>query len=166
MSAFDEIFHEMGFSPRSGQHHASAAMYALARTTSLVVRELSTIYQRFGLTAASFNLLMLLQHGQDPASFTQQELSRRLIVSPSDITGLVDRLEKKQLVKRSAGRDRRSKRLRITPKGPALLDEVWPHHVQAITRLTSGLIRTDLDALLAILSRIRFAASHPTTEPA
>ena len=167
MNALNELFREMGVAPKAARQSDAAAVYALVRTAGLAIRELSGVYQRFGLTAASFNLLMLLRHGASPASFTQQVLSRRLVVSPSDITGLVDRLESRQLVQRTAGKDRRSKLLRITPKGTALLDDVWPHHLEAVARLTAGIGRTDLDSLLRILSRLRGAAvAQPRSEHA
>src|SRR3989338_7836062 len=121
------IFQEMGFTARS-ERLSEALLYSVARTASLLVRELARVYQPHGLSAASFNLLMLLKHGSDPERMTQQEIGRPLVVSPSDMTGLLDRLEKKDLVQRTPGKDRRSKLLRITPKGAALLTEVWPKH--------------------------------------
>ena len=95
MNEVDEIYQEMGFKAASGQPVGSGLVYALARTFSLAMRELARVYQRVGLSAASFNLLMVLKHGADPESFTQQAIGARLVVSPSDMTGLIDRLEHK-----------------------------------------------------------------------
>ena len=155
MSHVSEIFHEMGFEAKSVRLPEAGVIYALARTFSLVNRQLARVYQRVGLSAASFNLLMLLKHGRDPDSCTQQALGSRLVVSPSDMTGLLDRLERKGLVKRLAGKDRPSKLLRITPKGSALLDQAWPHHVEAIQRLTKILKPSEGQVVLAALSRMR-----------
>ena len=148
------IFHEMGFEARSDRL-PEAVLYSLARTASLVVRELSQVYQRFGLTAASFNLLMLLKHGADPEAMTQQAIGKRLVVSPSDMTGLIDRLEKKGFVQRLPGKDRRSKLLRITSKGAKLLDEVWPHHVEAVERLVGPVGKREAGQLVACLAQLR-----------
>ena len=155
MSHLAEIFQEMGFHTKSVRLPEAGVIYALARTFSLVNRQLAAVYQRFGLSAASFNLLMLLKHGRDPDGCTQQAIGSRLVVSPSDMTGLLDRLERRELVKRLPGKDRRSKLLRITPKGSALLDDVWPHHVEAIQRLTRIFKPAEGKVLLAALSRMR-----------
>ncbi len=159
MNAAQKILDEMGFSPKTDRQPSEAVIYSLARTYSLIAQRLSGVYQRGGLTAASFNLLMLLQHGRDPDCFTQQAIGRRLVVSASDMTGLIDRLERKGLVKRLPGRDRRSKLLRITPKGTKLLEAVWPAHVEAIGDLARPLGQDESTGLLRALDRLRESLS-------
>ena len=154
MNELDSIFEEMGFLVKGGQL-PEAMVYSIARTFSLLARELGEIYKRFGLTPASFNLLMLLKHGKDPQTFTQEEIGNRLVVSPSNMTGLVDRLEKRGLVRRAPGRDRRSKLLQITSKGSGLLDEVWPHHVKEIKRVTQSIKTSDAKRLVLTLRQLR-----------
>lgn len=151
-----EVFAEMGF-PAKRAWLGGAVLYGGARTYSLLVRELSKLYARFGLSAVSFNLLMLLRHGADPDTFTQQAIGKRLVVSPSDMTGLIDRLERKMLVKRIPGRDRRSKLLRITPQGTKLIDQVWPHHAEAVARLTRALSDAEANALVQAFGKLRRA---------
>jgi len=158
MNTQHAIFQEMGFAAR-GERLPEAVLYSLARTASLLIRELSHVYQRFGLTPASFNLLMLLKHGEDPGAMTQQAIGRRLVVSPSDMTGLIDRLEQRGLVVRSPGKDRRSKLLGITPKGGKLLDAVWPEHVNAVERLTGRLNRSKAQHVVRGLETLRASLS-------
>lgn len=153
------IFREMGFAQRTDALE-EAVLYSLARTYSLLARELVRVYVRFGLTAASFNLLMLLKHGADPDACTQQAIGTRLVVSPSDMTGLIDRLERKGLVRRTPGKDRRSKLLRITKKGAALLDEVWPHHMEAVEHLAGVLSLGEARTLVAALAKLRRAVGR------
>ena len=59
------------------------------------------------------------------------------------------------LVRRLAGRDRRSKLITITPKGSHLLDEIWPHHVEAMERLAKAIHPQDTKVLAEILLRLR-----------
>ena len=158
MKELKAIFEEMGFDPKTIRLPEADIIYALARTTNVVSRQLTKVYKRFGLSIASFNLLMLLKHGKDPDSFTQQTIGRRLVLSPSDMTGLLDRLEKKGLVRRVPGKDRRSNLLQITPKGSKLLDELWPHHVEVMTRLSRPISRQDAALLAKVLVRVREAA--------
>ena len=158
MKELEAIFEEMGFDPKAVRLPEADVIYAMARTTTVVSRELAKVYKRHGLSIASFNLLMLLKHGKEPDSFTQQALGRRLVVSPSDMTGLLDRLEKKGLVRRAPGKDRRSNLLQITPKGAKLLDEIWPHHVEVMTRLSRVISRQEAELLAKALVRVREAA--------
>jgi MarR family 2-MHQ and catechol resistance regulon transcriptional repressor len=153
------IFEEMGFAMASVRLPEAGVVYALGRTFSLVMRELAGIYQRVGLSPASFNLLVLLQRGRRRGECTQNELGRCLVVSPSDMTGLVDRLERKGLVRRAPGKDRRSKLLRITPRGEALVERVWPTHAEAVKRLARVVGAEDRATLLRALGRLREAAA-------
>lgn len=155
MNELRVIFDEMGFDLDTVKFPPAAAIYALARMYNTIARELAGVYKRFGLTATSFNLLMLIKHGKDRDSLTQQAISEKLIVSESDTTKVIDRLEKRGLVRRVPGKDRRSKLLRITEKGSHLLDEVWPHHVEAMERLTHAIALGDVKVLANILLRLR-----------
>jgi MarR family 2-MHQ and catechol resistance regulon transcriptional repressor len=157
MSHLEEIFEELGFNRRDVRQPEGAIVYALARTYSLVMRRFTACYKPFGLSAASFNLLMLLERGR--AAMTQRELGERLVVSPSDMTGLVDRLERKGLVRRTPGQDRRAKVLQITPKGSALVDKVWPHHAEEMTRLVRAFSVHDAAILARGLSQLRKTAA-------
>ena len=149
------IFREMGF-PSSRTWLGGAVAYSVARTYNLLARELARLYGRHGLTPASFNLLMLLQHGTDPDAMTQRTIGQRLVVSASDMTGLIDRLERRGLVRRQPARhDRRKKLLRITPHGVKQLEAVWPHHVEAITRLCQVLSDEESERLVATMAKLR-----------
>ena len=148
------VFREMGF-PSARAWLPGAVAYSVGRTYSLLIRELARVYGRHGLSAPSFNLLMLLRYGADPDRMTQQEVGKRLVVSASDMTGLIDRLEDKGLVRRTPGKDRRSKLLRITPKGATLVGNVWPHHAETVKRLCGGLSQRDAHALVRAAACLR-----------
>ena len=149
------IFEELGFDPKEVQLPEGALVYSIARTYGLIMRKLSDTYRRFDLSAASFNVLLLLKRGKDPASFTQQQIGHRLVVSPSDMSGLIDRMEQRSLVRRDPGKDRRCHLLRITPKGSALVEQVWPHHKDAMTQMTKGIHPKDAKVLLLVLAHLR-----------
>ena len=153
-----DIFEELGFDSKRVRIPESAVLYALARTYHLVERRLAALYQPFGLTVPSFNLLVLLARGKDPESFSQQAIGQRLVVSPSNMTGLIDRLEKRGLVRRVPGPDRRTKLLRITEQGRKLVEEVWPHHAKLMGALSEQLTKTECRSLNAALTRLRHIA--------
>lgn len=155
------IFEEMGFDINAVRFPQAAALYALARMYSLTARDLAAVYKPFGLTITSFNLLMLVKHGTERESLTQQAISDKLIVTESDTTKVIDRLEKRGLVLRVPGKDRRSKLLTLTPKGSQVLDEVWPHHVEAMEKLATAIQPHDAKVLADILVRLRRVRSTP-----
>ncbi len=149
------IFDELGFDIREVRLPEGAIVYSIARTYSLIIRRLGETYRRFGLSAAGFNLLLLLKRGKDPDSFTQRLIGQRLVVSPSDMSGLIDRMEKRGLVRRAPGKDRRSNLLQITSKGSVLVEQIWPHHAEAIEQMTRGIDPADAKALLRVLAHLR-----------
>jgi MarR family 2-MHQ and catechol resistance regulon transcriptional repressor len=155
MEALRAIFDEMGFDLEQVRVPQAAAIYALAKIYTTVARDLGAVYKRFGLTATSFNLLVLVHHGKDRANLTQQAISQRLVVTESDITKVIDRLERQHLVRRVPGRDRRSKLLQISPKGVQRLEAVWPHHRTAMERLARAIEPGDVRVLAQILGRLR-----------
>ena len=70
---------------------------ALRRLVKAVYLDSSKISRQYGLTAAQSIVLRILFH-EGPLS--SADLSRRLYVTPSNMTGVIDRLEKKALVER------------------------------------------------------------------
>jgi DNA-binding MarR family transcriptional regulator len=90
--------------------------------------------KEFGLTGPQSSVLRTLVN-QGPIS--SAALSRRLYVTPSNITGIVDRLEKKGLVERIKKEgDRRVALVTVTEKGE-VLGRTLPDPIE--TRLISGL---------------------------
>jgi len=154
MADTDAIFHEMGFTVTNGRL-AEAVLYSIARTAELLTWQLSPLYKRAGLTPASFNLLMLLKHGRDVDTLTQHTMGQRLVASASDMSGLIDRLERKGLVRRAPGKDRRSKRLEITPRGNKVIEQIWDQHLAAVDELAKPLSKTEATALVHALARLR-----------
>lgn len=109
----------------------------------------------YGLSKSTLNVLMLLRHGS-PGGMQLHELGELLLVSKANITGLIDHLEDKGLVKRVVGtRDRRARFARITKKGKELLDEVVPVHYKNIKRLLSNLTNDDKQTLVKLLKKMR-----------
>ena len=162
MNELRVIFDEMGFDVDTVRFPQAAALYALAKLYTLTAKDLAAVYKRVGLTITSFNLLMLVKHGKDRDADTQQALSDKLIVTESDTTKVIDRLEHRSLVKRLPGHDRRSKLLRITEKGSKLLDEIWPHHVEAMEHLAKAIQPHDAKVLADILVRLRRVHGAPS----
>lgn len=88
-------------------------------------------------------------------SYRHAEIGKMLNVDKSNITRMVDRLEKKDLLQRKVDPDdRRSSLLFLTAKGKALVQQCLPLAEQAFTELEQGLTETEKVQLHSILKKI------------
>ena len=121
------------------------ALLQLLRTADTIWVASREFFEPWGLSPSQFNVLNLLGGGE---GVTQIELSRQLIVHRSNITGLVDRLEKRGLVCRNeVPGDRRSYRVSLTREGERVMTEILPRYYAAAHRLWEGLRASDLNKL-------------------
>jgi DNA-binding MarR family transcriptional regulator len=105
------------------------------------------------VTLSRFDLLANLarEDGQTIAS-----LSRRMLVTAGNLTGLVDRAERDGLVERHADPgDRRATRIQLTRRGLKLYDEALARHARRLERLFRVLGARDLDTLNQLLDKLR-----------
>ncbi len=120
----------------------SSLSYELTRevmaTADTFLRESQRLFRPHGLTAAQYNVLNVLADAVDGLS--QRELGDILVVDRSNITGLLDRLEKSGLVKRSDHpSDRRVYRVSLTPVGRKLWIKVDALYRKVVVQVTAEL---------------------------
>jgi DNA-binding MarR family transcriptional regulator len=129
------------------------ALLHLLTTADTVWNASRLFFARWELGPSQFNILNLL--GGEPDGLSQIELGRRLIMHRSNVTGLVDRLEKRGLVKRrDAAGDRRAYRVVLTPAGRKLLAEIYPHYRAAAEAAWNGLSTTEIARVTAALDKV------------
>ena len=81
-------------------------------------------FKPFGITPSQFNILRILR-GQDGKSLTGAEIKGRMLERNSDISRLLDRLGRKNLIQRTqCPNDRRAINVTITKAGLAILKEI------------------------------------------
>lgn len=108
----------------------------------------------YGITLPRFDLMAQLD--RVPEGVTMGELSRRLMVSNGNVTGLIDRLVGEGLVEhKPAPGDRRAQVVRLTPKGKKSFDAIAPEHRKWIEELFGGLDRQEMEALYALLGKLK-----------
>ena len=107
-----------------------------------------------GLTSAAFNTLRVLRDSGGAAC--PHEISDRLSVSRATVTGLLDSLEQRRLIRRVPHpQDRRMLRIEMTPLARRLLNRLAPEHDRALRRIFAGLPGRDQQRLHALLTRLR-----------
>ncbi len=99
--------------------------------------------REFGTTLPRFDIMAQLDRAPD--GLTMGELSRRLMVSNGNVTGLVGRLVGEGMVeRRRAPGDRRSQIVRLTAEGARVFDRMAPAHQAWIEELLAGLDRGEM----------------------
>ena len=151
------IYREMGFTDVD-EHPQGAVLYALARTFTLLQKRFAPCYATHQLDAVKVNALMIIKHIGRTHGIPQREIADRLILSASNVTHLIDGLERQGFITRHAAKDRRVKLLKITPKGTKLLDTLWPTH-RTLAEQVVTLSSTERKTLLQLLTKLRAAAA-------
>jgi DNA-binding MarR family transcriptional regulator len=129
------------------------ALIQLLRTAEDLWNSSRIFFDRWDISPSQFNVLNLL-YGT-PEGMSQSDLSRLLIMHRSNATGLIDRLERRLLVRRqSHPSDRRAYRVVITPAGTDLLNQVYPHYFAAADRVWVNLPDTAVTQLLDQLQEL------------
>jgi DNA-binding MarR family transcriptional regulator len=126
----------------------------LLRATRGIESELrEKLRKEFDVTLPQFDVMAALARKEDGMSMT--ELSRSLMVSNGNVTGIIDRLAAEKLVLRQAPvNDRRSYIVRLTPKGAAHFAGMAKAHETWVDGLLSEIGPTESDALIAQLETL------------
>lgn len=128
----------------------------LGRQIYLTAQEIKNyaekILKPYGLTLEQFQLL---KHMNPKEGMTQRQLGELVDKSPANITRILDRLERKNLIeRRSSDIDRRSSLVILSGSGHSLVSEVFSTFEAFSTRLTDGISPDEYEQALAVLARI------------
>ncbi|MNY45051.1 HTH-type transcriptional regulator MhqR [compost metagenome] len=114
--------------------------------------------ERHGISNENFMVLELL-YNKGP--HTVQKISEKFSIPSGSITYVVDKLEKKELVKREPSpTDRRSSNVVLTDKGQNLFKEIFPQHVEVISENLSFISNEEKIQLTDLLRRLGLGASN------
>jgi MarR family 2-MHQ and catechol resistance regulon transcriptional repressor len=128
------------------------------------INELVRCYQAFeayssahirtlDLTAPQFDIIATL--GNTPG-MTPKELGEQTLITKGTLTGIIDRLEAKDLVQRTAhSRDGRSQIVQLTEAGNALFEKIFPEHMAHLHKAFAGFGKQDFKNIETALARLR-----------
>jgi MarR family 2-MHQ and catechol resistance regulon transcriptional repressor len=130
---------------------------AVLATANAFLRESQRLFRPLGITGAQYNVMNILADAPDGMS--QRELSDRLVVDRSNVTGLLDRMEKAGWVKREDHPDdRRIYRVTLTPMGRKLREKAHAVYLEAAAAVTRPLSNKQKQDCLAALRLLEGAA--------
>jgi len=125
----------------------------LLRVYDRLTRGMEPVFRQYGLSLPRFEVLMQIWFSPE-RRMALCDLSANLLVPPSNLTGLIDRLERDHLVRRVPDTvDRRLVFAQITPQGEQVLAQLVPEHLRDLTRLLGGLSVRERAQLSALLER-------------
>ncbi len=151
--ATEHIPERTGTSPRT--RLALHVHLRLARCRNLMMKEMRRSVERWNLTLPQFDVLAELARAPGQG-FTFVELSRLLLVTSGNLTGIIDRLEAEGLVRREPeSSDRRVTRMTLTPRGKKLTDDILPQHADDVAQMLSIMPRERLTELNDLLGMLR-----------
>lgn len=135
-----------------GQDENSKLIYSIGLLWGQISTKLDSMLGQYGLNISKLNILMIIKHIGGEQGIQQNEISKRLLVTASNITKLLDKLEKDGMITRNDKQgDRRVKLIKISENTSKLLDEVWPIYNKTIKEITSSINKTNAKALDKIL---------------
>ena len=131
--------------------------------TQLVEKQVRTnLRERFDTTLPRFDLMAQLERAPD--GLKMNELSRRMMVTGGNVTGITDQLVAEGLVERiDVEGDRRAYRVRLTAKGRKLFNEMARQHEDWIVEAFSGLNEKDIATLHRLLGKVKETATGQET---
>jgi DNA-binding MarR family transcriptional regulator len=130
-----------------------AVIGRITRLAALLRAEMEKTWARYGLNAASFDVLATLRRAAPEDGLSPGDLLEETMVTSGTMTNRIDQLEKAGLVERRRNpEDGRGYLIRLTAKGFALVDAAVSEHVETQKRLVAGLPEAERVALNAILN--------------
>ena len=130
----------------------------LACTNLIESRVRSRLRVDFDTTLPRFDMLAQLDaaSADAPQGITMGELSRRLMVTNGNLTGLTERLVQEGLVRRKASaKDRRQQRVALTAAGKRALAVMVVDHKRWIDEMFAGLSGEEVLELYRLAGRLK-----------
>ena len=140
----------------TGEHHDSLRLWLrMLSCTVMVEAEIrSRLRNEFGITLPRFDLMAQLE--RYPDGLRMGELSKRMMVTGGNITGITDQLEQENLVMRVPDpKDRRAYSVKLTTSGRVAFKRMAAVHEGWIAELFAGLPGVQKTALSALLAQVK-----------
>jgi DNA-binding MarR family transcriptional regulator len=127
----------------------------LLTCTQLIERQLrAALREQFDTTLPRFDLMAQLE--RVPEGLRMSELSRRLMVTGGNVTGVTDQLVAEGLVERiGVESDRRVWRVRLTEAGQRAFADMARAHEQWVVQALEALTPREIDTLYRLLGKVK-----------
>jgi DNA-binding MarR family transcriptional regulator len=137
-------------------HHLSLKLWLrMLSTTVMIENEIrNRLRAEFDITLPRFDLMAQLE--RHPDGLRMGELSKRMMVTGGNITGITDQLEQEGLVMRVTDKhDRRAYSVKLTPAGRKAFKTMASVHEAWVAELFSGLDAEQKSQMISLLSSVK-----------
>lgn len=143
--------------PLDQQNNKLKAFTVLLRASQSVQEASRKDHVKQGLNPTEFAVLELLYHkGEQPI----QAIGKKILISSSSITYVVDKLEEKQYLSRKAcPTDRRVTYAAITDEGKKLMSQIFPIHIEKIEEIFEAITDEEILVFIDLLKKVGYNAS-------
>lgn len=133
----------------------------LLTCTQLVEKQVRTqLRDQFDTTLPRFDLMAQLE--RNPEGLKMNELSRRMMVTGGNVTGITDQLVAEALVERvEVNGDRRAYRVRLTARGRRVFQAMALQHETWIVTAFESLSANELKSFYKLLGKVKQRHSQP-----
>lgn len=143
-----------------GDHPSVCLWLRLLTCTMMIERHVrARLRERFDITLARFDLMAQLARA--PKGLRMSDISRRLMVTGGNITGLTDQLVGEGLVaRRESPGDRRVYRVSLTAKGRRQFAAMVAEHDRWIVDVLTAVQGVERETLYHLLGGVKAALAH------
>ncbi len=143
-------------------HHALRLWLRLLACTNLIEGHIrSRLRTQFDTTLPRFDLMAQLERA--PNGLKMGELSKRMMVTGGNVTGITDQLVSENLVVREENpKDRRAYIVKLTPEGRELFAKMAVEHEKWVIEFFDGMKDLDRHQLHTLLASLK---AHMATIP-
>ena len=153
----------LGTTPAEHPEELRLWLRMLTCTQLIETQVRAQLRDQFDTTLPRFDLLAQLERA--PEGLKMNELSRRMMVTGGNVTGITDQLVAEGLVERvTVPDDRRAYRVKLTPKGRKQFSEMAHQHEAWIVDAFAALGASEIATLHRLLGKVK-AHTHTATNP-
>lgn len=137
-------------------HHQSLKLWLrMLSTTVMIENEIrNRLRAEFDITLPRFDLMAQLE--RHPDGLRMGELSKRMMVTGGNITGITDQLEQEGLVMRVTDKqDRRAYSVKLTTAGRKAFKTMASVHEAWVAELLAGLDAEQKNQMISLLSSVK-----------
>lgn len=136
-------------------------LIVLSRTYQSIMTHIHRDIQSYGLNPTEFGVLDFLYHSE--TSQPLQKIGEKVLISSGNITYVVDKLEKKNMLcRRACEEDRRVIFAELTQEGKDFFESIFAGHKKVIQHAMAGLNHEEKLQVIPLLKQLGFAAAGKT----
>ncbi len=136
-------------------HHSIKLWLRLLTCSSLIESQIrGALREQFDTTLPRFDFMSQLE--RHPGGLTMGELSKRMMVSGGNVSGIASQLVKEGLVdRRQVPDNRRTYMVKLTPKGRRDFADIAAQHEEWIIGMLGHLDGDEVESLMVLLKRVK-----------